>query len=176
MSSGTDSRRLFFALDPDEGVRRRIAAVQIRMDLPARRVGADKLHITLAFLGDVASDRIDALEAIGAQLRLPSCRLTLDTSGWFPRSGVVWLGSEAPPAELAAFQSALSTRLAAGGFRSEFRAWVPHVTLYRKMRKPCARMPIEAIEWDVRAFSLVQSTLGRTGPVYAELARWMATA
>jgi 2'-5' RNA ligase len=174
MSCPPDTARLFFALVPGAHIRRRISACQQQLDLPARPVAAANLHVTLAFLGNVESARIGELKAIGAGLACPGCALRLDRLGWFPRAGVVWLGSQAPPAELLDFQDRLASRLAEGGFRAERRAWRPHLTLYRKMRKRLATIAVEPVEWILDGFSLMRSTLTGTGAVYDPLGYWKA--
>lgn len=172
MCCSAETRRLFFALDPNDAVRNAIVAVQREMNLPARRVVPENLHVTLAFLGEVDAGRIDELRTMAAGLSFPACRMQLDRNGCFPRTGVAWLGCSEPPEALTAFQALLNTRLAEAGFRSESKTWVPHLTLYRKMRKPCGRIPIEAVEWRIDGFSLMRSTPGPAGPVYTTLSRW----
>ncbi|NIP18893.1 MAG: RNA 2',3'-cyclic phosphodiesterase [Xanthomonadales bacterium] len=175
MSCPTETARLFFALEPDPWTRAQIAAVQEKLNLPARRIPEANLHITLAFLGDVGTERIRELFDIGTSVPLPPCTLRLDRHGWFPRVGVVWLGSSEPPEALSDFQQRLSGFLAATGFRVERRAWVPHLSVYRKMRKPFVTMPFEAVEWRIAEFSLVRSSLTAKGAVYEPLERWKAT-
>ena len=176
MCCPAETARLFFALEPDAEVRRQIGALQDSLDLPARRVAGPNLHITLAFLGEVSTSRIDELLTIGSQLSFPPCLLRFDRYGWFPRAGVVWLGSETPPGALITFQEALSARLAEGGFRVEIRPWLPHITLYRKMRKPCGKMDIGTVEWSIEGYCLMKSTLTGKGAVYDPVGRWLTAA
>lgn len=63
--------RLFFALWPDQDVRGRILTVSEpwRTALRCRWTPPEKLHLTLAFLGDVAVEQLPVLEAIGQSLR-----------------------------------------------------------------------------------------------------------
>lgn len=169
-----ETARLFFALVPDAGVRRRIAEIQRCMDLPGRRVPPSNLHVTLAFLGDVDVARIDELLAIGGAVSCPPCRLTLDRQGWFPRAAVTWLGSGQAPPQLLDFRERLAAQLAQVGFGVDTRPWTPHLTLYRKMRKRFATIDFEPVEWRVDGFSLVRSTLTGTGAVYDPLGHWQA--
>jgi 2'-5' RNA ligase len=53
------SARLFFALWPDDAVRARLTGVvdSLRRTVSGKWVKPDNLHITLAFLGDIESER-----------------------------------------------------------------------------------------------------------------------
>jgi len=168
----SESLRLFFALDPPAGVRQRVAALQRFMDFPSRAVPPANFHITLAFLGQVASERLPELKGLAQQCPLPAGVLELDCLGGFPRAGVAWLDCSYIPLELVAFQQDLVLHLEALGFRSEARPWRPHLTLYRKMRKPFATIPFEAINWPVDSFCLMQSRPGKDGPQYRSLGHW----
>lgn len=172
MPSRPEAARLFFALWPDPAVRRALARVQARLDLPGRAVAATQLHITLAFLGGVALEHLPALSALGGRVSLPAGTLELDQVGCFPRAEVAWVGPARPTPSLLAFQRDLNARLAAGGFRSERRRWAPHVTLYRNLRTPCGNMTIEPVPWRLDGHCLVQSELGQDGPRYRVLQRW----
>jgi 2'-5' RNA ligase len=174
MSSPAETARLFFALVPAAEVRREISACRSQLELPARPVAGANLHITLAFLGAVETGRIDALRAIAGSVACPGCTLRLDRVGWFPRAGVVWLGSQSPPDDLLAFQGQLAGRLAECGFRAERRNWLPHLTLYRKMRKRLATIDIDPVEWTIDGFSLMRSNLTDTGAIYDRLDHWKA--
>jgi 2'-5' RNA ligase len=174
MCCRTETARLFFALWPGIDVRSEIASVQCGLNLPARPVAVQNLHITLAFLGEVSVSSMGALLTIGSELPIPPCSLRLDRCGWFPRAGVVWLGCESPPGDLIEFHGLLAGRLAEDGFRVETRPWLPHVTLYRKMRKPYATMESKTVDWSISEYCLVKSTLSENGAVYDTVGRWQS--
>jgi len=170
--TGSPRLRLFFALVPDAPVRAAMAAIQERWALSARPVRPELLHVTLAFLGAVDADRVDALARLAAGLEPPAVRLLLDRTGWFPGSKVAWLGAGAPPEALLAFQHSLSAALAAAGWRSEFQLWQPHVTLYRDLRTAPAKLALEPVDWAVRGFTLLASETVPGGVQYRVLASW----
>ena len=174
MSSRAERERLFFALFPTAVVRRAIEGIQQRYLFEARPVMAEHFHITLAFLGEQPVDRLDALRTLADSMQLPACSLRLDRMGSFARSAVGFLAPSDLPPELQVFRGILVERLDECGFAMDRKPWRPHLTLYRKMRKPCARIPIESVDWPVRTFSLVSSRLEKTGPVYQGLGRWNA--
>ncbi len=171
----TDRARLFFALDPDERVRQRLGRIQADLALPARRVPLPNLHITLAFLGDVAAADIGRLQTLAGTVDLPAVRLMLDRLGWFPRAGVAWLGCARPPPALSEFQQALTRCLLREGFAPDTRAWQPHVTLYRNLRTRWEKIPFEAVAWPLQGFCLLRSTSAERGPRYEPLGHWQAS-
>ena len=104
--------KLFAGIELDARVRAECAAVATRLaaqGLDARFEPAEKLHITLAFLGWVDPERVepirDALHAIAGTAA--PFTLTLDRLGAFPherRPHIVWIGARntsAPYRELA---------------------------------------------------------------------------
>ncbi len=168
--------RLFYALSPDAAARDAIAV--LARDV-ARRSGGraprpENAHLTLAFLGDVAPDRVDALAVIGAAAAraVAPFALTLDRLGGFRDGGIAWLGAERAPAPLAELARRLGEGLAADGFRVERRPFAAHVTLARKCRAPPKRERVAAVTWHVDALSLVASQPAAGGSRYHTLTEW----
>jgi 2'-5' RNA ligase len=162
--------RLFFALWPDAGAAARLAGLagELAERSRGKAVPAGKIHLTLAFLGNVADERVPELLAL--RVEALSFPMRLDCVGAFRKVGVAWAGVESPPPELLALQSKLMRALARLGFTFEERAYVPHMTLVRKVRGPVARAGIEPIEWPVGEATLVRSDTG-TGR-YTRLSGW----
>lgn len=131
--------RLFIALEIPEPVRREVArrVAGLRERLPrARWVDPEMLHVTLAFLGETAPDKVPAL---AAKLREacaphPTLDLRLASGGTFPPkrpARVAWIGMQAPE-DLAAVQAAVvGAAVEAVGFEPEERPFRAHVTLAR---------------------------------------------
>jgi 2'-5' RNA ligase len=163
--------RLFFAVWPDADSATRLAALarQLVEACGGRPVPAGKIHLTLAFLGEVGAERAAALAGC-AGFRARPFRLELDRIGGFRRAGVAWAGPSAPPARLMALQEKLSARLGASGFALEEREFNPHLTLARRVERKLPSAPIAPIAWEVDAFTLVRSETG-TGR-YTVLERW----
>lgn len=150
-----DDARLFVALWPDAGVR---AALQAASALwhwqpGAAVVGADRLHLTLHFLGALPRERIPELTRA---LRLPftRCELVLDRAALW-RGGVAIVEPSAVPAPLVELQGALGAALHAIGLPVEARPWRPHVTLARRAHADVPR--IAPIAWPLRGHVLVES-------------------
>jgi RNA 2',3'-cyclic 3'-phosphodiesterase len=168
--------RVFFALWPDACARDALSA--LARDTAAQGGGrapsAANLHLTLAFLGDVAAPRIAALHAIGPAVAsaVPRFTLTLDRVGAFGDAGIAWAGTSAAPGELERLVQLLSSALAKEGFPIERRPFHPHVTLARRCRSPAGGGPAEPIAWSVERIALNASERSPSGPRYRELGAW----
>jgi 2'-5' RNA ligase len=92
--------RLFLAIEPDENVRGQVGELidTLRSQTPGVRwTPREKLHLTLAFFGDVHESRVAELTARAAEVvyRHRAFDVTLAGAGVFPgwrKPRVVWLG------------------------------------------------------------------------------------
>jgi 2'-5' RNA ligase len=154
--------RLFFALWPDEAAARRLA--ELSGSLAARSAGKpvplEKVHLTLAFLGELAPVRAEAARQAAAQVRSRAFALELDEVGSFRSARVAWAGCVHPPPALEALQRGLAAALRSRDFVLEERPFAAHVTLARKTGKAIARAPMAPIVWQAREFTLVRSETG----------------
>ena len=133
----------------------------------------DTLHLTLAFLGEVAAERLEALAELAGAIRIPPFEQTFDKAQCLPRKKIFWASASRVATELRELAGALSDRLKAADFRTEARPFAAHVTLLRHAR--CDRqMPPEELRlvWPVRDFVLVESELSPEGARYRILRRW----
>lgn len=169
-----NGHRLFFALWPDAAVRARIdaAATHAFADASAaraRQVRAERLHLTLHFLGAVPAPALDTALAAGGAVEAARFELVLDRAGGFARARVAWLGTSDVPDALIALHARLGEALVARGLPVESRAFTPHVTVRRSVRGAVAEATIEPIAWPVEAFVLIDSRADRG---YVEVGRW----
>lgn len=174
-AGGPQRLRLFFALWPQGAVAARLQAL-VRSAHAAwggRPMGPDILHLTLAFLGDTAPERLPALQDIGARLaRLPGFVLRLDKLACWRHNHIAWVGAETVPAPLQALVDALRSELGAAGFPLETRPFAAHVTLLRDARCGAPAPPAEPFDWPVTEVVLVRSVLERSGARYQAIGRW----
>jgi 2'-5' RNA ligase len=154
--------RLFFAVWPDAAARARLEplAAELADSASGKVVPIAKVHITLAFLGEVDAARVaDAVLAARA-VRCAPFSFALDRVGSFRGARVAWAGCAQVPEPLAALAAALAARLAASGFALDDRPYAPHATLARRIARSVTPAPLAPIPWPVGGFSLVRSETG----------------
>jgi RNA 2',3'-cyclic 3'-phosphodiesterase len=135
--------RLFCGLRLPDGVLDTLERWQAKQVPRGRIVPRENVHVTLAFLGWTASDRIDEVvgalrEAAGAArpMRLEPVRYRETRS-----VGMVVLSDEGGAA--AALAEDLHGRLERlGVYEREARGWLPHLTLVRFRERPRLRPPL----------------------------------
>lgn len=140
--------------------------------LHGRMTRAESIHLTLAFLGDVDVGDLNRLLDPPREVTSSPFLLTLDAWGCWPRNGIGWAMPAQPPRALLDLAGNLERWLRGAGFPLERRAFVPHVTLLRKVA--CVEMPhpMTPVIWSVNEFVLVQSTVSPRGSRYEILQRW----
>lgn len=164
-----NQRRLFFALWPDDEIRREIVRRREALGRISRRQVPDaNLHLTLLFLGNQPADRVAGIETAVDEVSAETFRLQLDRFGWFARARVVWLGGQAPEAAQA-LVAALAGVLQPLELEFDVRPFRPHITLFRKVaRRPDLPVP-EPLAWPIGEFALVESI---PGSPYRVLGKW----
>ncbi|MBB5872738.1 2'-5' RNA ligase [Allocatelliglobosispora scoriae] len=145
----TEQRRLFIAAYPPPAAIGDLAALVAGLtlaqphpdSLSRRPVPPDQWHVTLAFLGEVPVDRIDAvtgaMTAAAARSRPPAPRLRLTGGGWFDnlRAAAIWIGVDGDLDALHALVAGLREELAAAELPVDERPYQPHLTLGRPGRR-----------------------------------------
>jgi RNA 2',3'-cyclic 3'-phosphodiesterase len=166
-----DSRRVFFALWPDVETRARLARATkdaVRRS-GGRPIAKDRLHVTVAFLGNLTPAGFEIASAV-PPISVGAFTLVLDTIGAFLSSRTLWLGSRSVPPGLIELERGLWEALAAKGFIREERIYRPHVTLARRAR--AVEEEIDSIEWRVTELALVESLPDGRNVHYEPLRSW----
>jgi 2'-5' RNA ligase len=149
--------RLFFALWPPRETA--LALERWAQPLEGRRTPADKIHLTLAFLGEA-----DAQKALDAACRVQEAafRLPLEEAGYWGRNEIVWVGPREAPGELVRLVENLQLELYKDSFILERRPFAAHVTLLRKAAAQSlpALPALPRIEWPAKEFALVRASGG----------------
>ncbi|UHJ63096.1 RNA 2',3'-cyclic phosphodiesterase [Vibrio furnissii] len=93
---------------------------------------SDNFHLTLEFIGEVASEHLPTLKGLLHELECAPMTLHVDHLGHFHIKGrqLIWLGVTQQH-DLMALQAALRMKLADTPFPPENRPYVPHITLGR---------------------------------------------
>lgn len=183
--------RLFVAVDLDDAARDAIAAEQKRLQRALgdrggsawKWVRPDRMHLTMAFIGEVDAPTGEAIVGVMREpFDGPSFSLSFAGLGIFPARGapkVLWVGVTDGGAAAVALQQHVVERLARVGVAPEPRAYHPHLTLARAgSARPADGRRVTALDCggaiariEARAVSLYQSRLSQAGPEYATLVR-----
>ena len=178
--------RLFFAIELSDALRVSLdhAIAPLRAAEPGLAwVAAEKLHLTMKFLGETSEDDAERLIAAAnlVAARHRPLEMTLGGVGAFPnfrRARVVWIGVESEP-RLELLHHDLEVACGDAGFEVEGRPFRPHITLAR-VRTPlpierarpfarAARRVAYAASEDVRALGLLESTPGSRDARYRRI-------
>ena len=180
MPSLPSAHRLFFALAPTPAVLAQIESAAETLGVPAaggRRTRPEKLHLTVAFLGDfdaaAGTSAISQALVAGAHTagNVLAFDFVLDQAFSFSGARPLWLlGGEAAPFK--PLHVELMFALAARQLvpRDAGRPFLPHVTLLRDARAPLPRTSIDPIHWRASELALFDSQLA-TGR-YDIVERW----
>jgi len=122
-----------------------------------RLLPAPNIHLTLAFLGHIAPERLAELKCMAAALTAERFTLMFDHAGYWRQPRIVWAGLVTVPPALEALAAVLDQGLRAHGFRTESRKFIPHVTLLRDARSVPPVTALEPLSWPVRRFVLAHS-------------------
>ena len=183
--------RAFVCVHIPAGVRERVRAVQAELqraipESAVRWTPFVQLHLTLEFLGDVASGKVPTLEGALMQVRtahrpfeLAARRVGAFSSIRNPR--VIWAGIEGEIDAVKALQADVKNSVQPFMAEQETRAYKPHVTLgrVRPVKGRDLRRVSDALaaateqdfgSWRVDEFALMQSKLSPDGSQHSTLA------
>lgn len=158
--------RLFFALWPPRETA--LALERWAQGLEGRRTPGDKIHLTLAFLGEV-----DVQKAVAAARRVQAApfRLPLEQASYWGHNKIVWAGPLLVPAGMTHLVETLQIELYKESVILERRPFAAHLTLVRKA--PAQSMPaLPRMEWPVTEFRLVSSSLTLGSSSYETVERF----
>ncbi len=189
MTSRSPTVRVFVALDlpatAKEILRQTVEELVKVLPSGIRWVDPSGIHLTLKFLGDVDTGKVDALltameRATGA-FEGSTLPLILSSLGVFPNAReprVLWAGVEGDLEALGRLQTLVDQELAELGFARERRPFRPHLTLARvrdQVSQHERRRIGEAVGqaslagkhgWESQEIHLIRSTLTPNGAIY----------
>lgn len=171
--------RTFFGLELPADVAMQIADWRDRQfgAGAGRPVPPANFHITLAFVGEITPSYLERLyesvDAGVARAAFPGGQVLLDTTGYWAKPGVYWLGAENFPASLGQLATRLRQLATKAGGRRDRKPFLPHVTLFRNCTAaPVAPAEPPAFRAVYRHFTLFESRQGRAGVSYHPLQHW----
>jgi 2'-5' RNA ligase len=183
--------RTFIAIELDEELQTNLKRAQDRLQArvaprSVRWVRPDGIHLTLKFLGDTPTVKLEEIKAalVRAAAGIEAFTFTVEGVGCFPnlrQPRVVWLGLQEPSGELRRLRDAVEAQVAPLGFPTERRAFNPHLTLGRVQRH-ASKSEVREIgqvvaasaigrldEMTVTSVSFIKSDLRPSGAVYSTL-------
>lgn len=187
-------KRIFVAVDISRAAREKAARYieNLKKDFPNLRVGwekAEKLHLTMKFLGDVdenqlldlfsACDKI-TLEISKLQFQASDVRCQILGTGVFPnvkRPRILWLGLRDENGILTRINDHLEAECEKYGFEKENRKFKPHLTIGRlrepqisqKLAETHLQNEFEPVEFEVSEIVIYESKLQPTGSIYSKV-------
>ena len=184
--------RVFIAIDIGQEVRRALGDLQQQLQNQAavkksdvKWVEPDNIHLTLKFLGEVEDEKIVEVCNIVKDVakRHKSFQIDVESVGHFggKSARVLWVGTGQGSNELLQLQKDIEQQLALAGWPEEAREFAGHLTLCRiRNSKAGAKLAqigerykdfkLGVISAD--SFSVYQSQLKPTGPVYTVLGNY----
>lgn len=182
-------KRIFIAVDISDEVRRKVSDYieTLRREFKNLKVGweqAEKLHITLKFLGDAEAEKvadvIKICEKISANLQRFSVKI--EKTGVFPnlkKARILWLGLQEETNSLKKIYDLLENECEKIGFRKEKRNFKPHLTLARirqpnksfELAKKHLEKDFEPVRFEVSEIVIYESKLQKAGSVYFPVKR-----
>jgi len=141
---GGERLRLFTALRLPDDALDALADWQARELPEERRVPPENLHVTLAFLGSVPRERLQAIVGAVRAAASRAVRPSLTVAGYRETRSVGMLTFADAGGHAQAFADDLHGRLEAlSVYRRESRPWLPHLTVLRfRERRPRLRPPL----------------------------------
>jgi 2'-5' RNA ligase len=130
--------RWFVALRPDEAARERLfrIAARIARETHGRATPAERIHLTLVFVGQAPRSREAEMLALVRALP-PAQALVLSRTGGFG-ARLAWIGPESCPDWLQSMSERARQGLDALGVAYDRKRFVAHLTLVRGARAPVA--------------------------------------
>ena len=167
--------RVFFALWPDETERSVLAAWQgpLQQLCGGRPASVQSLHNTLVFLGNVALERLEALQLAAQEVNGVNFKIAFDMARYWGHNRIVYAAPGVVPSPLTQLVKELGQKLLHHHFTFERRSYKPHITLLRHAQWTDAPLPVMLpVVWAARDFVLVQSVSEGQGMRYEILARF----
>ncbi|MEO6117959.1 MAG: RNA 2',3'-cyclic phosphodiesterase [Methylotenera sp.] len=166
--------RVFFALWPEVLVRQALhtLATEYQSRCEGRATGADSLHMTLLFLGEVERTRLPQLIQTADKVSVPPFGFVLERLSFWLHNRIAYATSLVAVPTLDQLVTALQQELLAAGFLFENDEFNPHVTLLRCVGHVLESQAITPIRWWVDSFVLMESVMTNQGVRYQVLQKW----
>ncbi len=182
-------KRIFVAIDISDDARSKVADYieDLRGAFSNLRVGwekAEKLHLTLKFLGDIDSNELQNLtEAVEKTTQqLSNFSLQISQTGVFPskrNARILWFGIDDEHGSLQKINDILETECQQKGFVKESRKFRAHLTVGR-LREPNKSKELinthlnktfAAVKFEISEIVIYESRLQKSGSIYSVISK-----
>lgn len=167
-------KRLFFALWPDEKVRKQCATIIERLnDGRSRAVNPANLHVTLLFLGYIREEKLIKIKQEADLLVVPKIRVSFNQISFWKKTGILCLTATETNQELVLLADQLKGIAEKLSISLDGHPFYPHITLFRKVYG-IGRYEFDIVDWQSSSFCLVESRTHLNQVEYRILERWDA--
>ncbi|MEE2709731.1 MAG: RNA 2',3'-cyclic phosphodiesterase [Gemmatimonadota bacterium] len=185
VSMDTERIRTFIAVELPDTIKTQVEQLEVRL-IKARAdikwVKPQNIHITLKFLGDITTERVEnAYNGVREALEtIRPFQLSLSRVGAFPnldRARVLWVDVEEGRDELINLQHQIEDILFTRNFVREPRPFSPHLAIGR-VRSPkrlrtltdlVKQTPFQTLDFQVDRVAVIKSDLQSSGSIYTVL-------
>lgn len=182
-------QRIFTAIDISDEARRKVSDYieNLRGEFSELRGGwerAEKLHLTLKFLGEVDEKQLKNLtEAVKETAeQFSNFNLQISETGAFPsprNARILWIGVRDELRNLQRMNEILETECGRKGFEKEKRIFKPHLTIARLLEPQNSKELVEKhllndfslIEYVVSELVVYESRLQKSGSIYSIISK-----
>jgi len=177
--------RTFIALELSNEVKNELSRLQTELKKTGAEikwVNPENIHLTIKFLGNIASDKIERIKKIldETSSRSAPFKISLFRLGAFPsldRPRVIWAGIDRGCAEVEKIAGIMEEKFGVAGFEKNDRPFSAHLTLGRVRSGkniPGLKKAISAVEVRpgsclIKHIGFFQSTLTPRGSIYTPL-------
>ncbi|MGB5489337.1 MAG: RNA 2',3'-cyclic phosphodiesterase [Woeseiaceae bacterium] len=157
-----ETRRLFFALWPDDRQRDRLRDVinSVAKTVEGRAIDRRNWHITLAYIGEFPERQLPDLQARASKIVVEPFRLSFDRLEFWPRPKIACMVGATVPSELQALVKDLHGLMQDFGVAPEDRTFRPHITVVRNARSFSTERLTQRVSIEWSSFELVESLSG----------------
>lgn len=158
-----------------------VASTLLSLGGDLKPVGRENIHLTLKFLGNVDSVRIEDIKLALGKVKFSPFQMEIKGAGAFPslsRMSVIWVGIEKGWTQIQEVYEQTETLFSGLGFPRESRSFSPHITIARvktgRRRDEIASLLRRLEDKSFGTFTadkvrLKQSVLSGSGPHYSTL-------
>ncbi len=175
LKTGSKTGRLFFAVVLASEQQQQLIqlAKSIRLASGEKITVADRMHLTLRYIGPVEQSILQCLIDEASQLQASAFSLRLNITGYWKKPRVTWVGTDRLDENLEQLVNALEKLCQACGVAAETRTYVPHITILRKSVRHAAGVLHEEIVCPVEKFVLIESISIPGGVEYHQVDDWL---